>query len=426
MNLIDLYTSILKTANLICSDDGFISVQIADTTQPAMLKGKRLVLPLPMHLSNAKKDDIVIFHPLSEHISRGESDVLEKFRSMLNIRLNYTIGILGYQLLLIAASTGEHAKLNPDQSEFLSKVKNADEKTIETFAKLMAAMPTSQTVKCFTSIYLKRGAMLHDKKYPRAGIVGFPLYKELTTTEGDVFGVKVRVKDRATFISLLEYMFPMIAEPNAYSYGTISEVAPFLHALMQTVLKLASPLNDLLVLFQNKMEGSEELLFEDEWVETFENLGVMVPEIRKIPTQNGNEGAVINAAGQPVPSTAPTTAVTVPLQGNVPVAPWAPPIQQQSHQFNQFQQQQQFNQQPINNGPIRTQNGLDFNSILRSNPTVAAAAGVMSGGHQMYPGNVGNGRASLSNPVSNQQQGGWGQNNNNGGWNNNGGGLGRL
>lgn len=410
MNLIDLYKSLLKTANLTSTDDGCISMTLAKSSQPAMVKGKRLVLPLQTHLANPNKSEIVIFHPLSEHISRGESDVLEKFRSALTIRLNYTIGILGFQLLQIAASVGEHAKLSPDQSEFLSKVKFADEKTLDTFTKVMAAMPATQTAKSFISIYLKRGAMLMDKKYPRAGIVSFPLYKELKTNEKDVFGVKVRVKDRETLINLLEYIFPQIDTENAYSYGSTSEIAPFLHALMQSVLKLASPLNDLLTLFQDKMDGAEDLLFEDGWVETFENLNVMLPEIRKIPMQSGNEGVSAATPGGTVPVTNGGTGAatsTTPVQ-NPPAhqqqGHWTPPVQQfQNH--NAFQQQQfQNNNQ---GGIVRTNNGLDFNSILRSNPAVGAAVGHVGNPHQQQFNQFGNGggfngRASLSN--SSQQQ----------------------
>ena len=79
---------------------------LAKSSQPAMVKGKRLVLPLQTHLAKSKQSEIVIFHPLSEHISRGESDVLEKFRSALNYLFKFTIGILGFQLLQIAASVG--------------------------------------------------------------------------------------------------------------------------------------------------------------------------------------------------------------------------------------------------------------------------------------------------------------------------------
>ena len=207
MKLIPLYESLLATADMASTADGFISRKVGGKSTPATINGKRLVLPTHEHLCNPKPAEQIIFHPLSENILRGESIVVEDFRKAINIKLHYTIGVLAYQLLTIATSTAEHSKLNPDQLEFLSAVKNADEKTLESFQKLLRAMSVDQTANTFVSIYLKRGGVVEGKKYSRAGIVSFPLFEELCKDD-TVYGVKLRVKDKDTLINLMQYIFP--------------------------------------------------------------------------------------------------------------------------------------------------------------------------------------------------------------------------
>ena len=358
MKLLDLYTSILKTANLTVSDDGYISMEIAGNKAPALIDEKRLVLPTQEHLLNPSKDK-VIFHPLSENILRNESKVFEKFRSAMVMKINYTIGVLAYQLLTIATSVKDQSKLKPDQTEFLTKVKNADEKTLQVLGKLMAAMPANQTQKAFVSIYVKRGGVVEGRKHSRSAIVSFPLYEELTKATTEAYGVKLRVKDKEVLINLLEYMLPNISVKEFYNKGSDSDVAPFLDALMNSVKNIASPLNDIIELFNDVLEDHESLRFEDEWVETFENLAVMIPEIRKIPMQAGNEGVSVGTPAQPVQ----------PAQPAQPATPVWLALPQQQFQPAPFYQSAP---QPV---PMKTERGLDFQSVLNSNPVLARAVG---------------------------------------------------
>jgi hypothetical protein len=368
--LLDLYKEILKTANLVCTEDGYISMIAGDEKIPAMIKDKRLVLPTPEHLANPSKDRIM-FHPLSENILRTESDVLEKFRSAINIRINAVFGLLAYQLLMIGASSKQHSKLSPDQSEFLSKVKNADDKTLEVMRKLMQAMPSNQTQKAFVHIYLKRAGTVQGKRYSRVGIMTFPLYTELKKSTSECYGVKLRVKDRDTLVNLFEYMVPGIDVAESHNRGSDSNVAPYLDALMKSVLTIASPINDLVELFKNILEEPETLMFEDSWVETFDNLEVMLPEIRKIPMQTGNEGGAGKAAGTAEKAKTETTAV-VAAPPQPPTQPWLLP----QGYYNPPQPPmfgQAYTPPP---GPVKTsRGGLDFESVLRSNPMLAQSVG---------------------------------------------------
>lgn len=410
MKLLDLYKSLLKTAHLVVTEDGCVSRSFAGRTEPVLIGGKRLVLPTREHLANSNTKERLVFHPLNENFLKGESIILEHFRKSLNTRLNFTIGLLAYQLLSIAASPAEHAKLNPDQSEFLSKVKNADEKTLEVFRKIMKAMGQDQTQRSFVSLYLKRGGELHGVKHARIGVVVFPFYKELAkegTKEGhEVYGVKLRVKDREALMALMAYMIPGISVPEKHNRASDSDVAPFLDALMKAVLAVAAPLNDLIELFKNQLEdpstvegeegtGAETLLFEDTWVEAFDNLSLMIPEIRSIPMQAGNEGQPSKLASEPPPpvSTAPIPGVTpphhqstlhMPPQAPAPAAPqpgWTPAPAYMPPQPTPAPVAWVPPPAPVvtpwgapaphpGAGIVRTANGIDFDSLVRTNPAL--------------------------------------------------------
>lgn len=377
MELLDLYKAILKTANFVVSDDGYISGQIAGETKPALIKNKSMVLPTREHLASSDLSKRIIFHPLSENIMHGESIVMEKFRSMLNIRMNSTFAITAYTLLSIAASPATHASLSPDQSEFLSRVKHADEHTLKALSKIMVEMPANQTQKAFVSIFLKRGGVLAGKSHARLGVVNFPLYVALKKATDEVYGVKLRKKDITALIQLLEYMIPNIGEPEAYNRASDSRVAPFLDALMHVVMGISAPLNDLVELFRNKIDDADELLINSEWVETFDNLEALIPQIRLVPMQAGNEGSTgkpeapkqenIVGLQSPAPS-----AYTPPTPPALPT-PAPPPPPWQSAPQQHFQQPYQA---PQPQGMVKTaRGGLDFESVLRNNPALAQQVG---------------------------------------------------
>ena len=377
MKLLELYENLLKAAFLATTEDGYVSRKFGDQTDPAIIKGKRLVLPTQEHLANPNKKDIILFHPLSENILKGESVVLEEFRTSLNIRLNFTIGLIAFQLLQIATSTKEHAKLTPDQSEFLSDLKNADEKTLDTFGKLLKAMNVSQNQNVFVSIFLKRSGSVGGKKYQRAGIVAFPFYEELMKSTTELYGVKLRVKDRETFIKLMEYIFPNIGVPESHNRGSDSDVAPFLDALMKAVMTVSAPLNDQITLFSNFLDSPEEMMVNDEWVEVFDNLGVMLPQIRSIPMQAGSEPVMPKNESE-LHTTVPVIQTTPVAASPLPAALTNPPAQTVWSNY-QPPAAMTFNngQQPLpgSNGIVRTANGINFESVLRSNPVLAQTVG---------------------------------------------------
>jgi len=385
MKLMDLYKSILSAAGLTTTSDGFVKMKIGDKSKPATVKGKSVVLPTQEHLKNPDWSNRELFHPLFENVLRPEHGVVAMYRQAANIRINLTVGVLATFLLRLSTSPADHAKLSPDQSEFLSKVKHADERTLKDFQKLLDAAPVSQPQKSFVHIYLKKTGAVHGKRYSRVGVVTFPVYAELKkmTKDHEVFGVKLRVKDRDTLIALLEFIFPGIEEDESYNRGSNSEVAPSIDVMMKTIGGLANPLNSLLELFRTVLgeDEADELMFNSDWAEPFENLAVMLPQIRSIPMQAGSDGeakAAAPAAPAPAPVVQPQFA-TAPT----PAAPAPAQFQNNQPQWPAQQPMQPAPQAPAR--PIHTKNGVDFEAALMANPALNMAAYQGAGSFATHP-----------------------------------------
>ena len=423
MDLIELYKSILAEAGMSSDDDGFVSMQLAKLDKkPVIVKGKRLVLPTHAQLKTGDFQNRVVFHPLAESILRGESDVLTAYREHLNKRLNFILGYTAISLLTLATSPAQHSLLSPDQTIFLSQVKDADEGTLERLIKITEAMMVGDESKSIAHIYVRRNVQLSKRKHLRVGVVSFPLYEELKKTPApkvpnEVFGVKLRKIDRECLKGLLEYILPSIGTPEEYYSPSDSEVAPTLDALMRTVIKLGDPINGVLGMFGKFIDGAEDLTFTGDWEAAFNDLPALIPKIRMIPPQAGNEGRAAVAGGAPIvtsagqapapqeaPAPAPAPVVQVPRglgadsarlpPAPVPAAPavgyqapYQPPM---GHQQPWAPQPQYHAPQPpayqppplgYQGGPQqpaeirRTANGVDFNSFLQANPALAAQVG---------------------------------------------------
>lgn len=377
--LLEVYRQLLKTANLTVTPDNMISGKILAETEPVLVEGKRLVLPTD-EFQAADKSDIVLFHPLSETITRGGSPVLEKFRSLLLYRFNELACGHIRMLLRIAADKDSHKHLTPDQSEFLSLVTRADSKTQKLADKVLDAMEVGQTARQIVSIFLKKTGSVGGKRHKRVGVVSFPLYEELKKPEHSIWGIACSGKDKETLTALLEFVFPQIGEAGAYNRGSDSEIAPNLDALMQASLGIIQALNDITETFESQISTPEvpasEHLIEADWQEAFRNLGAMQVEIWRTPPQAGNEGvpwdeleAAETRTQVSQPASAASPGVHVPPARVPPDEAVARPASF-AQRPNQSQPQGQATE---DRELVYTNHGLDFSSVVRANPALASA-----------------------------------------------------
>lgn len=380
MKLIQLYKDILSVASLKADNDGMISAEAGGRSSPFMVEGKRLVLPTHENLRNPDWANRVVFHPLSENNMRGESKVMEKFRAAINTRLNYVTMLLGEELLGLTVDTAAHKRLNPDQTVLLTALLGADEKskTLEQFQALVKAMGLGNPERSFVHVFLKRGGIVKGKKYNRACIVSFPLYEELGKEDAkQIYGVTVSKKNKALLRKLMEFIFPGIETPTHFDSGSESDIGPFLDCLMQSIIKLGSCINQIVDDYEKLLAEPDTFRFNSDWVDVFENLNQLLPEIRAIPMQAGNEGATERSAAQAAAGGAnrltnvqpahPPGTIGMPAAPAPAAAAWAG--------------------QPVvaANQPalVKTDRGIDFSATLRNNPGVAAVIGAVQAG---YPG----------------------------------------
>ena len=318
MKLIPFYEAILQLGAMTADDKGFVSTVLGDHKGPATVGGRRLVLPTPERQKAG--GEVEFFHPLGEHAVRPETNVLTAYRKSVNIKLNYTIGVLGQTLLTLAASTDEHKKFTPSQLELLTALPEANEKTMTTFTSLVKAMGHGNIDRCFVNIFLKPKGKIKDTVYRRAAIVSFPLYEELSKGDKKVFDVTVGPKERRTIMALLTFMFAKIAQPQAYDRGSDSSIAPFLEAFLEAVAEIAiEELNPVIDDFSTLSSGLSELRFEDDWLTPFKTLSSFNKEIEMIPLY-GDLPAKTETASPNVQAHALHMGKTAPSYGNAATA----------------------------------------------------------------------------------------------------------
>lgn len=355
MKLLEIYRAVLKYCGMEADDKGFITMRIDDKSEPAFIDGMRMVLPTDQQLRNVNPKESIVFHPLAENILRGESEVIQKLKTIINIRLNVTVGILGQTLLNLVASPAQHSKLDTEQAELLVAVSDADEKSVTNFVNVMLAGVKSTPERIFTNIYLKRGGTHREKRYSRVGIVTFPFYTNLLEGKVD----KIRVKDVETYKQLMQFIFPNIADSEEYNFGSDSHVAPYLEALLRSSANVATRLNDLITMFKDYIDEPDQLMFDSEWFEYFQDLNALTSEIRKVPVQQGSEGSVGREeapAAAPAPMMVAPAPMTAPAMGQPYPTVGAPAARPEVKQ---------------------TKRGLDFKSIVANNPGMAMAPNPM-------------------------------------------------
>lgn len=302
MKMLDFYRAVLSAGGLVANDEGYVSARFDDDTIPFMVRiidetgaahSKRLVLPMKQHVSNGDKSQIVLFHPLSENILRGESEVMAKFRQAVNVRLNFALASLVDELLTLATSPAMHSRLRPDQLELMSILKDADAKTLEAWQALTKAMPftSNDSEKRFAHLYIKKNGLISGKRHLRVAIISFPFYDELKKADRTVYGVKLRKKDHEMLVAMVEHLLPNLDKPGFYNRGSVSDTSPTLEALLLGVLGVASHINSFVEEYGELLPNLQSLQYDDSWVEALQNVDQFRGEIRMLPMQTGNEGA---------------------------------------------------------------------------------------------------------------------------------------
>lgn len=292
MQLHTLYSAILASLNAITDKEGLVSLENGDEHYPCMVDNRRLAIPTRDLLRRGAWEEhgLQPFHPLSEHLSRGESPVLKKLRLLIQVRLASVYEGLLMLLTDLAADKRKHKTIAPKAAAILQVMPDADEKTLHALEKILdAAMKDPGNV---VKVFLRRGAMYDGVKAPRVCFIRFPLLEEFEGEEPTVYGVKLRKKDYVQLKALLEYVTPKADVTETYGAASVSTAAPYFDALVRAYIKTAKHFNGLIWLYRKHVDNETDAMMELDWADDFEDLD---KHRNDIPSLSGNEGELLTA-----------------------------------------------------------------------------------------------------------------------------------
>lgn len=312
MNLLSFYDNTLEYAGLKTDEDGFTYVNLdPENPQPANLKidsnTKRLILPTSQNLRNDNWDHLVVYHPLKENVMHGESKVIEYLRKAINYRVNLVYSTLVADVLALACETKYHTKLSAEVTKLLAVVKDADEKTLGLWEKIISNISVTDTKAHLTNIYLRKLGKMDGHQFFCLGIWTFPLLRDLKEAherdDKTFHGAKFRKKDWEILINLLEYIMPNSGEQaeveKHYRFGSNFQRAPFLDSLLRTSMLVTDNLNkvtDTLYKGRSHLPKEEKealhdyLYFDTSFLSVLDDVeGTVDTELKLIPSQPGND-----------------------------------------------------------------------------------------------------------------------------------------
>jgi hypothetical protein len=263
----------------------------------------------------------MFFHPLTEDIRFGLSEVLNKYIQTLNINTNYRIGTLILSVMKALENPETHKHLNKKQSEFLYAIKDLDGTASVNFAKVLSGAFKKNADNAFINIYTNRKITIGERSYPRAAVVNFSFLSELESKADMPYGVKIRKKDIQTFKTIFDLVFPNNADRSEYSRGSDSKVAPFLDAVVRTGISITEAINNTCDLFKDKIDDIDLLVHDyTNLLQDLSRLNDFNKLIRLIPPQTGNSG---------VPPVGSNEEVAQPAASNQ--VAYAPPINMEAY-----------------------------------------------------------------------------------------------
>ncbi len=341
--LIEFYTNILTYCKLKVDKSGTVYTDSTGKRIPILIDEKEVVLPTQDNLRSPDIMNKIIFHPIPENISRGESPVIRKLLQVINTQINLSTSVIMSLFIQLMHSSMKEKNLNPDQSELISQLGSIDKSGFMNLTNVIKKGMAQNASRFVTNIFLKQGGQINGKRYSRVGIVTFPLY-EMATKEEDLFGVKLRTKDYEALVKMISLIFPDCNIKYHYSRGSDNDFIPYLESMLMSSLALVSRVNDIIELFRDQLEDLDTEPYDASFYDNMSMIDDIINEARRIPSQPGNVADAQSLVQQPM----------VPQQSLMtPQGQWMPPQMVQPRAV------------------INQDNTVDFASVLMSNPAMS-------------------------------------------------------
>ena len=364
-NMIAFYKSILDTASITYDEHGKLFVT-GDTTDedgayvlvPWGVLGKHVVLPTTENLRNLVPENTIAFHPLSDHVLLGESEIIHAYRMELMKSVNMSLYTALYRLTSIAMNPKSHSRVHPEFTALISKLKSFDAKSMKAFTTVCEELMESfdhGPEGFLAELHLRRQGEIRvggqsPVHYARRALVDFP-FLNTVIQEGDGEDDKKRFRhskragaanDYDLLETLLVTILPEARVANAYSAGSKDTLAPSLACVLEASAKIISPINAFLTTNAKASDDADDYsgaILPMGWVRFAEDLSVFKSDVAAMPMLEGNGGttkviekvrnaqniapavqaAASQATSEPAPAPAPVVAAT-PVTAATPVA----------------------------------------------------------------------------------------------------------
>lgn len=357
-------------------------------------EAKRLLLAMPtdQYLEDIDHEHYVTFHPLCESSLCAESPVIDFLRKHSARALGERALVLAGKLIELGVASDLHPEMNAKQMRVLAEaVADPKKVTITDFGKLQAGYVT---VNNLFSLYVKRGGTFLDQTVMRVCTVRSPIMTQFsdalkTVNDSD----KLTERSYTNVKKVLTYLCGP-AQEGEFDHGTNNGVAPYLDALLQSVVKVQEHLNEIATTMK-------EFLGED-----FDFIYASTALIRKhkhfreysamIPVMPYNSGAELSKGLESQEQTVAPQGVQA--AQNAPQSDWnSPSSNQESSGGDSIESRI---------AAIKADRNLsNYEKNLKINALKEQSVGF--GDRNAQPSNW-----------NNQQQGGWNNQQQQGGWNN--------
>lgn len=247
--------------------NGYMSVNLAGSLTPVTIGGKRLVLTTREMLREGEWDSRIPFHPLSEQITQGPSQILNSYKSWVVERTKETLIVILDALGELATDVKRQKGLSAKASAFLTAftTNSFDATTLKTLRQVLKAT-SDVPEKRFINIFLQNGGA---NGALRTCQVSFPFTENDDENDPNTyFGVKMprKTKDKAHIKSLIDYVLGDAEERNTrYTKGVMGGDAPYLNSLLLSFQALGQRINELIDIHGAGCQNLKPLRLDMEW-----------------------------------------------------------------------------------------------------------------------------------------------------------------
>lgn len=326
--LLNFYTDVLATARHNVKDDGSVVFMVGKDEVPATVNfrvpeheqvpGEPTVITRNMvsvmeELLRNPRDTDVFFHPTSEQMTRGESEVFRYLKRAILLRLNTSVTQLGAALLGVQQDASLQHKMTMEQLDIIKDIADSDKSSVMAWTKLCVRPIKENPLKPSTwglNIHIKRNGTYGGKPYRRVGIVTMPMFEEVLSGKQyeSADGKNLfRVKDYSMFRQVIRTIFPEagVRDSETLNTGYDGTFAPYFVCFMKTVKSVADRLNYVVRTMEPAMKevgiDTSSLLVETPWFDyvSDEGLDILSDISRSVPALIGNIGAVPVGSEEP-------------------------------------------------------------------------------------------------------------------------------